>query len=68
MSEPINSEHTLQVIMTLSYSIKDPNNSVGRVPQLVLVDDCVSAPTEDLEIAVEKKPQEWEETLRWPRS
>ena len=45
--------HTLQVVMSFSYRIDHPKNCVDRVPQFILVNDCVLAQAEDLEVATE---------------
>ena len=55
---------TLQIVMSFSYRVDHPKNCVGRVPQFILVNDCVLAQAEDLEVATEKKPRERKEMLQ----
>ena len=53
-------KHTLQVVMPLYHSPKDPRNCMCRVPQFILVDDIVYAQAEYCKVTTEKEPQKRE--------
>lgn len=49
-------EHTLEIVVSFCYSLEHRDKSVGRIPQCVLVNDCVPALADDLEVSTEKEP------------
>lgn len=50
--------------MTKVNRVKDPDQRVGRVPQLIFMDDHLTTQTEDLIVALQEQVENGEQVLR----